>query len=242
MAFAKLMEVKIMDIGKNITDSLGYPIQDWVKIIILTVISIRPIVNFISGGFYLRIIKSTLAGLEEIPEFDELGELFIDGIKLLIVGIIYLIVPLIFFAIGAIFLAGGSIFTGGISAIFFIIGIIIAILISIIGLMGIVNMAYYDSDIGAALRFSEIIERIETIGWGNYITYIIVLWIVLFVLGAIIGLISSILAVILIGFVLYFIGSAYLLMFQARSVALIFAESEQLPSESQEPKDQSEIE
>jgi hypothetical protein len=231
-----------MDIGKNITDSLRYPIQDWVKIIVLAVISIIPIVDFISGGYYLRVIKSTLAGLDELPEFDELGELFIDGIKLLIVGIIYLIVPLIFFAIGAIFLAGGSIFTGGISAIFFIIGIIIAILISIIGLMGIVNMAYYDSDIGAALRFSEIIERIETIGWGNYITYIIVLWIVLFVLGAIIGLISSILAVILIGFVLYFIGSAYLLMFQARSVALIFAESEQLPSESQEPKDQSEIE
>ena len=242
MAIAKLMEVKIMDIGKNITDSLGYPIQDWVKIIILAVISIIPIVNFMSGGYYLRVIKSTLAGLDEIPEFDELGELFIDGIKLIIVGIIYLIVPLIFFVIGAIFLAGGSVFTGGISAIFFIIGIIIAILISIIGLMGVVNMAYYDSDIGAALRFSEIIERIETIGWGNYISYIIVLWIVLFVLGAIISLISGILAVILIGFVFYFLGSAYLLMFQARSIAMVFAESELLPSNPPEPEEQTEIE
>ena len=71
-----------MDIGKNITDSLRYPSQDWVKIIILAVISIIPIVNFMSGGYYLRIIKSTLAGLEEIQEFDDLVELLIDGIKL----------------------------------------------------------------------------------------------------------------------------------------------------------------
>jgi hypothetical protein len=231
-----------MDIGKNINDSLRYPIQDWVKIIILAVISIIPIVDIMSGGYYLRVIKSTLAGLEEIPEFDDLGELFIDGIKLIIVGVIYLIIPLIFFIIGAVFLAGGSIFTGGISAIFFILGTIIAILISIIGLMGVVNMAYYDSDIGAALRFSEIMERIETIGWGNYISYIIVLWIVLFILGAIISLISGLLLFILIGFVLYFIGSAYLIMFQARSIALVFAESEQYQSEQLEPRDPSEIE
>jgi hypothetical protein len=230
------MEVKRMDIGKNISDSLRYPIQDWVKIIILAVISLIPIVDFMSGGYYLRVIKSTLAGLDEVPEFDDLGELFIDGIKLIIVGIIYLIIPLIFITIGIIFSVGGAIFTG-ISLIFFILGAIIAILISIIGLMGIVNMAYYNSDIGAALRFNEIIERIETIGWGNYISYIIVLWIVLFVLGAIIFLISSILAFILVGFLLYFIGSAYLLMFQARSVALTFAASEEVPSQPQEPEE-----
>ncbi len=241
MAFAKLVEVKTMDIGKNITDSLRYPSQDWVKIIILAVISAIPIVDFMSGGYYLRVIKSTLAGLDEVPEFDDLGELFIDGIKLIIVGIIYFIVPLIFFAIGFAFLAGGSIFSGGISAIFFILGAIILFVISIVGLMGIVNMAYYDSDMGAALRFGEIIGRIETIGWGNYIAYIIVLWIVLFVLQIILVIIASILAFILIGFVIYIIGVAYLLMFQARSVALVFAESEQVPSEQLEPRDQSEI-
>ena len=30
-------------------------------------------------------------------------------------------------------------------------------------------MAYYDSDMGAAFSFSEILERIDKIGWGNYI-------------------------------------------------------------------------
>jgi hypothetical protein len=124
--------------------------------------------------------------------------------------------------------------------IFFILGVIIALLISIIGLMGVVNMAYYDSDIRAALRFSEIIERIETLGWGNYISYIIVLWIVLVVLGVILSIISGLLF--LIGFILAAIGSAYLLMFQARSVALTFAESEQVPSEPLDPEEQPKIE
>ena len=95
-------------------------------------------------------------------------------------------------------------------------------------------MAYYDSDIGAALRFHEIIERIETIGWGNYISYIIVLWVILIVLGAILSLISGILF--FIGFILAAIGTAYLIMFQARSVALIFAESEQMPFKPSKPK------
>jgi len=231
-----------MDIGENITDSVKYPIQDWVKILILTVISIIPIVNFMSGGYYLRIIKSTLAGIEEVPEFDELGELFIDGIKLIIVGIIYLIIPLVLIVIGIIFLTpGGAVFTG-ISLIFFILGAIIALLISVIGLMGVANMAYYDSDIGAALRFSEIIERIEAIGWGKYILWIIVLWITIVVLGFIIAIVSGILMIILIGFLLYFIGTAYLLMVQARSVALTFAESAEVPEVPMEPEEIEEIE
>jgi hypothetical protein len=220
-----------VDIGKNITDSLRYPSQDWVKIIILAVISIIPIVNFMSGGYYLRIIKSTLAGLEEIPEFDDLVELFIDGIKLLIVGIIYFIIPFIFIVIGVALSAGGLFFG---TLIFVIVGLVSFFLISIIGLTGVVNMAYYDSDIGAALRFHEIIERIKTIGWGNYISYIIVLWVILIVLGAILSLISGILF--FIGFILAAIGTAYLIMFQARSVALIFAESEQMPFKPSKPK------
>jgi hypothetical protein len=68
-----------MNIGENISDSLQYPIKDWVKIIILGIIMIIPIVNFIGLGYYLRIIKSTLAGLDELPDFEGVGELFIDG-------------------------------------------------------------------------------------------------------------------------------------------------------------------
>ena len=222
-----------MDLGENITNSIQYPLQDWLKILILMVISIIPIVNFMSGGYYIRIIKSTLAGVDEVPEFDDLGELFIDGIKMIIAYIVYMIVPLVLVIIGVLFLAPAGATTSysvatmftGISMVFFLIAAILAFVISIIALMGIANMAYYDSELGAAFRFSEILERISTIGWGNYIIWLIVLFLVTLVLGLVISIIGGILAFILIGFLIIYAGSAYLTMLQARSVALTFESS-----------------
>lgn len=222
-----------MDLGENITDSVQYPLQDWVKILILMVVSIIPIVNFMSGGYYIRIIKSTLAGVDDVPEFDNLGELFIDGIKMIIAYIVYMIVPLILMIVGVFFLApaastssytASTMFTG-ISIVLFIIAAILAFVISIIAIMGIANMAYYDSQLGAAFRFGEILERISAIGWGTYIIWLIVLFIVTLVLGLVIGIIGGILLFILVGFLIIYAGSAYLTMLQARSVALTFASS-----------------
>ena len=96
-----------MNINENIRDSLQYPIKDWIKMIILGIILIIPIVNFIGLGYFLRIIKSTLAGLDELPDFERIGELFIDGIKIIIVCIIYAIVPLIFYALSFAFSGSG---------------------------------------------------------------------------------------------------------------------------------------
>lgn len=226
-----------MNIIDNITDSLKYPLGDWVKILILTIISIIPIVNFISGGYYLRIIKSTLAGIDEVPEFDDIGELFIDGIKIIVVGIVYMIVPIILFMLAGLFAGPATIdyssgysyvpFTAftGLSLLFMLIGFILALVVSIVYLPAIVNMALYDSEIGAAFRFSEILERINVIGWSNYILWIIAIWITTFIAGLIIGIVGTILLIIIIGFIIWFLGGAYLSMFQARSLALLFGES-----------------
>ena len=204
-----------MNIKENISDSLQYPIKDWVKMIILGIILIIPIVNFIGLGYYLRIIKSTLAGLDELPDFERVGELFIDGIKILIVCIIYVIVPLIFYALSFTF-AG---------LVFFIIAAIFALIISIFAYMGIVNMAYYDSEIDAALRYREILDRITAIGWGNYILWWIVLMLIITVAGFIIGIVGGILLYFVLGFLVFLLGYSYLIIFQARSVALTFASS-----------------
>ena len=204
-----------MNIKENINDSLQYPIKDWVKMIILGIILIIPIVNFIGLGYYLRIIKSTLAGLDELPDFERVGELFIDGMKILIVCIIYVIVPLIFYALSFTF-AG---------LVFFIIAAIFALIISIFAYMGIVNMAYYDSEIDAALRYREILDRITAIGWGNYILWWIVLMLIITVAGFIIGIVGGILLYFVLGFLVFLLGYSYLVIFQARSVALTFASS-----------------
>ena len=194
-----------MNINRNIIDSLQYPIKDWIKIILLGIILIIPIVNFIGLGYYLRIIKSTLAGLDELPDFERVGELFIDGIKLLIVCIIYAIVPLIFYALSFAFAGSATVPSStttssvfsfsylptltGISLVFFIIATIFAIIISIFAYMGIANMVYYGSEIGAALRYREILDRIASIGWGNYILWWIVLMLIITVAGFIIDIV-----------------------------------------------------
>ena len=230
-----------MNIKGNISDSLQYSIKDWVKIIILGIILIIPIVNFIGLGYYLRIIKSTLAGLDELPDFERVGELFIDGIKLLIVCIIYAIVPLIFYALSFAFAGSATVPSStttssvfsfsylptltGISLVFFIIATIFAIIISIFAYMGIANMVYYGSEIGAALRYREILDRIASIGWGNYILWWIVLMLIITVAGFIIGIVGGILLFFVLGFLVFLLGYSYLVIFQARSVALTFASS-----------------
>ena len=228
-----------MNINRNIIDSLQYPIKDWIKIILLGIILIIPIVNFIGLGYYLRIIKSTLAGLDELPDFKRVGELFIDGIKLLIVCIIYAIVPLIFYALSFAFAGSATVPSStttssvfsfsylptltGISLVFFIIATIFAIIISIFAYMGIANMVYYGSEIGAALRYREILDRIAAIGWRNYILWWIVLMLIIIFGGFIIGIVGGILLFFVIGFLVFLLGYSYLVIFQARSVALTFA-------------------
>ena len=204
-----------MNIKENISDSLQYPIKNWVKLIILGIILIIPIVNLIGLGYYLRIIKSTLAGLDELPDFERVGELFINGIKILLVCIIYAIVPLIFYALSFAF--PGS--------VFFIIATIFAIIISIFAYMGIANMAYYDCEIGAALRYREILDRIAAIGWGNYILWWIILMLIITIAGFIIDIVGGILLFFVLGFLVFLLGYSYIVIFQARSIALTFASS-----------------
>ena len=57
----------------------------------------------------------------------------------------------------------------------YIVYVILALIIGLIEVIAIANMAYYDGDLGAAFRFSEILDYIARIGWGKYIaTYIVI--------------------------------------------------------------------
>lgn len=170
-----------MDIGEIISDSISYPSQDWKKVIILgilTIISILIIPVFLVMGYFFRILKSSIAGFDELPDFDEWGEMFIDGLKIFVVQFVYLLIPLIVMFIGAwASIASMSVTEAGSLAnptLAFgliggtaIIGIILAILFELIGSIAVANMALNDSEFGAAFRFSEILEKISMIGWGQ---------------------------------------------------------------------------
>jgi hypothetical protein len=231
-----------MDIGEIISDSLKYPTSNWGKVLILGVIMIASILIvpiFLLIGYLFRIIKATLAGLDELPEFDEIGEMFVDGLKVFVVGIVYSIpVIIISTIIGAIV---GSSNSATLSlnpsmiwafVLVYIVYIIIAVIIGLIEVIAIANMAYYDGDLGSAFRFSEILDHIARIGWGKYIATYIVIAIVSFI-GFLIGLLTLF---ILVGFILLpLVIAPFIYMFGARAIALLFVDAVEVPESSTEP-------
>ncbi|OPX59769.1 MAG: hypothetical protein A4E25_00961 [Methanobacterium sp. PtaB.Bin024] len=223
-----------MDIGEIISDSIKYPSSDWGKVLMLGVIFIASILIipiFLAMGYVFRIIKSTLVGIDELPEFDEIGDMFIDGLKIFVVGIVYSIPIWIIY--GIIFVLGLGMITAygdavtsstafGLMAVIYIVLIIVAFIVGLFELMAIANMAYYNGDLEAAFRFREILEHISNIGWGKYIVTMIVIGIISGI-GYLIGWLTMF---IFIGFILLpLIIMPYIMMFVYRAIALLLKPS-----------------
>lgn len=231
-----------MDIGEIISDSLSYPSQDWKKVLIfgiLFLISFLIIPAFLVMGYFFRVLKGSIAGFDELPDFDEWGEMFIDGLKIFVVQFVYFLIPAIVILIGvwasiasmSVTDAGSMTNPGlvfGLMGGTAIIGIILAIILGLIASIAIANMALNNGEFGAAFRFSEILEKIAMIGWGKYIVW----YIVMIIIGLIGGVIAGILNIIpFIGTIIaLLVVYPYLYMFSARSLALLFGSSVQMES------------
>ncbi len=225
-----------MEIGEIVSDSVKYPTSDWTKIIILAVILIIPIVNFIGIGYVIRIIKGTLASLDDLPDFDEVGELFIDGLKVFVVGIVYaipiwIISAIIGVIISLILPASTTTYVDTTSTALlatmmdsYAALIVAAIIVGLIEIVAILNLAYYDGDLGAAFRFSEILNYISTIGWGKYIITYIVIALICAVIMAVAGIVGALL--IGIGMIITIpLAMSFCYMFGARAITTLFADA-----------------
>jgi hypothetical protein len=231
-----------MDIGEIISDSLSYPSQNWKNVLILGIlflISFLIIPAFLVMGYFFRVLKGSIAGFDELPDFDEWGEMLIDGLKIFVVQFVYFLIPAIIILIGvwasiasiSVTDAGNLANPGlvfGLMGVTAIIGIILAIILGLIASIAIANMALNNGEIGAAFRFSEILEKIAMIGWGKYIVW----YIVMIIIGLIGGVIAGILNIIpFIGTIIaLLVVYPYLYMFSARSLALLFGSSVQMES------------
>lgn len=186
------------------------------------------------GGYVFRTIQATIAGSNELPEFEDWDNLFIDGLKIAVVEIIYLIIPIAVILIGA----GASILAGSISmnallgglGITVLIGVLLAIIFELIAAIAIANMALNDGELGAAFRFSEVMEKISDIGWGNYIIW----YILMIIVGAVINFIGGIIGIIpfIGGIISALVITPYLALVYGRSLALLFGTTiEKTPDE-----------
>lgn len=77
---------------------LGFPFKDreWlVKMLLGSVITIIPILNFLSLGYFIRSINYGWRGRCNMPDWDNWSELFRDGLMVFIISLAYLTIPLV---------------------------------------------------------------------------------------------------------------------------------------------------
>jgi hypothetical protein len=244
-----------MEIGQIVSDSVMYPSQDWKKVLIfgiLFIISFLIIPVFLVMGYFFRVLKGTIAGYEELPDFDEWGGMFVDGLKIFVVQFVYFLIPAIVILIG-VWASISSIsvtdagtmtnpsFVFGLMGVTAIIGVILAIILGLIAIIAIANMALNNGEFGAAFRFGEILEKISMIGWGKYIIW----YIVMIVIGLIGGIIAGLLNIIpILGTIIaILVVYPYLYMLFARSLGLLFGSVvEQEIVEEEVPEEQAPVE
>lgn len=238
----------ILDIYK---DSLEYSAKDWKTLVILGVIclfSFLLLPVFIITGYNYRVINTAVHGIingrDPLPDFNDVIDMFVDGVKVVIVQIVYLIVPFLIFLIFAII--AGQI-TGVASSALMIIGGLITFVALVVAClmsqMALCHMAYNDEAFTKAFAISEIKEVIDEIGWFKciitYLGLIIITIVLSVVVTAIIGIIFTafgisgavlgadpsgifVLGAFINSMITMFIVGPYLSIFNARSIGLLY--------------------
>ncbi|MEK7539638.1 MAG: DUF4013 domain-containing protein [Patescibacteria group bacterium] len=85
--------------------SFGFVFKDpnWVKKLVIGTVFVL-LTPFLIGipfmsGYMIRIIRQRLQGKEGLPEWDDMGSLFVDGMKTLFIGLVYAL-PVVVVAFG----------------------------------------------------------------------------------------------------------------------------------------------
>ena len=233
-----------MEYDKMLGDSFEYASEavwgKWKRWILLIVSTIIFPLLF---GYIMEIYRGT----KPAPELEHWGKLFIDGLKLIVVWLIYMIPVIVvvllfggwavFSAIQQVTLSGNpDYFTSNPELIMpliatFLVGLfialILAIIIGIIGYIGIIRMARKER-FGEAFNFSGIFETIRRIGWGSYILALIVIAVVMLAVGFILFIIM---AIPYIGWLIYLALTPPVSIFSARYFAQVYDEGEILTAE-----------
>ena len=155
-------------------NALKRPFQDIKKLLIGSLLAIIPIVNFMYVGYVAKATKNTLNKNNDLPEWEEWGDLFIKGLTIIVIGLIYSIpVGLFLFAgLGTIIFtalaSGGAINIGSLIAsggIVLLIGFLFLLVTGFFVPMALMNYIHKEN-IKSAFDFREIFKKVFT---GNYI-------------------------------------------------------------------------
>lgn len=84
--------------------ALKRPFTDFGKLAIGILLSIIPVINFIATGYQLNCAKTAMKKKFSMPEWKNIGDMFVSGILIFVIAIIYLLPALVvgLFTIGTI--------------------------------------------------------------------------------------------------------------------------------------------
>jgi hypothetical protein len=219
-----------MDLGENLGNSLEYAkkmAKDLGRWVLLIVLGVIPVVNWIVMGYWAKAVRETPAS-DEPPRLEGYGSMWTQGLKIIVAGIIYMIIPMALMVIGVATAIPGVMrrpmaglttfpFLSGLALVMFAAAIVASFLIAIIAVVGIVHMVKQDR-FTKAFAVNEILGIIGRIGWGSYLLWLIVL----FVISMIYSLIGGIPYV---GWLITLVSMPLFLTFTARSAALTYEEA-----------------
>ncbi|WP_265110290.1 DUF4013 domain-containing protein [Halosolutus halophilus] len=211
-------------------DSLSYPMRgDWIGRIliggVLTALSVVLLPAFFVMGYYVRVLERTIGGSEAPPEFEQWGELFLDGVKATIITFVYSVVPTVayLFVVFGLIGAGGAVGGdgGGLLA-----GIGLLTMLLIVPLMFVIYylvpaaLANFASEgtIGAAFDFDALKPVLLSSDYVLAILMPFVVGVALNVVGFILGI--TVIGLLLVPFISFY---AYIAIF--RMFGLAFAKS-----------------
>lgn len=251
---ALMIIVVVLSIFTSVTILIRQFIASSILGVITAIIII--IVGLIYTGYSLSIIKKTIESrnisenIESLPHFNW-NKNIVDGIKVLILKIVYMIIPIIVtvilaYALGIFtdaamisqYLSNNthiSLVSNSSAMLFFNqfnanlsivqgIAIILALIFTLFAIIAQARLAE-TSKLSAIFEFREIFDSISKIGWGNYIVWFILLLVILIIIATIA---SIIIAIPVIGLIIYFlIVVPFLIIFASRAIGLIYNESKE---------------
>jgi hypothetical protein len=170
-----------MDIGA----SFGYMFQDedWIKkIVIGGIVGIIPIVNFAAIGYMIQIIRNVRAGQPlPLPEWDEFGQYFMDGLWIFLIILVWSIPALVVACLQGI--GGAAVANNDQMANTY--GVISVCLSCLIGLWSLIVGIFFPAimirfaevgDFMAGFRFGELFNFIS-LNVGSYVIVLVLIWV-----------------------------------------------------------------
>jgi len=170
--------VDAVSIASRSFDFLAKLFKNLGNLLLLIVLSVIPVVNFIVVGYFARILRHDL---EEPPELrgQDIGGMFVDGLKIFLAILLYMIIPALIF----IALAGPAMFLAPLRGDFVpplvllsaaAVAVIAALAILFFALPQLAIMVRTD-DFGKLFAFNEGWSLIQAFGLGNYILLFLII-------------------------------------------------------------------